>query len=115
MDCRSQGRALLAGRIAVGLLVPSDRPLLELLQVRFVTKYPVKLALPKSHPEDRARMPIGAVWKPDSLIAAVKGRDTEGGVTFAEQENSTSFFGCQAAPSKRDACILLEGLMQIGS
>ena len=50
MDCLSQERALLEGRIAVGLLVPSDRPLLELLQVRLLTKYPVKLALPKSHP-----------------------------------------------------------------
>jgi DNA-binding transcriptional LysR family regulator len=34
MDCISQERALLEGRIAVGLLVPSDRPVLELLQVR---------------------------------------------------------------------------------
>src|ERR1700693_287036 len=50
MDCISQERALLEGRIAVGLLVPSDRPLLELLQVRLLTKYPGKLALPKSHP-----------------------------------------------------------------
>jgi DNA-binding transcriptional LysR family regulator len=50
MDCLSQERALLEGRIAVGLLVPSDRPLLELLQVRLLTKYPLKLALPKSHP-----------------------------------------------------------------
>jgi hypothetical protein len=45
MDCISQERALLEGRIAVGLLVPSDRPLLELLQVRLLPKYPVKLAL----------------------------------------------------------------------
>src|ERR1700730_7926180 len=50
MDCLSQERALLEGRIALGLLVPSDRPLLELLKVRILTKYPVKLALPKSHP-----------------------------------------------------------------
>jgi DNA-binding transcriptional LysR family regulator len=50
MDCISQEMALLDGRIAVGLLVPSDRPLLELLQLRFLIKYRVKLALPKSHP-----------------------------------------------------------------
>src|ERR1700722_8085444 len=50
MDCISQERALLDGRIAVGLLVPSDRPLLELLQVRFLIKYRVRLALPKCHP-----------------------------------------------------------------
>jgi DNA-binding transcriptional LysR family regulator len=50
MDCLSQERALLEGRIGVGLLVPSDRPSLELLQVRLLIKYPVKLALPKSHP-----------------------------------------------------------------
>jgi DNA-binding transcriptional LysR family regulator len=34
----------------VGILVPSDRPVLELLQVRLLIKYPVRLALPKSHP-----------------------------------------------------------------
>ena len=59
MDCISQERALLEGRIAVGLLVPSDRPLLELLQVRLLTKYPVKLALPKSHPHaDKPEIPL---------------------------------------------------------
>jgi DNA-binding transcriptional LysR family regulator len=50
MDCISQEEALIDGRIAVGLLVPSDRPLLELLQVRFLIKYRVRLALPKCHP-----------------------------------------------------------------
>ena len=50
MDCISQEMALLDGRISVGLLVPSDRPLLELLQIRFLIKYRVRLALPKSHP-----------------------------------------------------------------
>jgi DNA-binding transcriptional LysR family regulator len=50
MDSVSQERALLEGRIAVGILVPSDRPMLELLHVRFLIKYPVRLALPKSHP-----------------------------------------------------------------
>jgi DNA-binding transcriptional LysR family regulator len=59
MDCISQERALLEGRIAVGLLVPSDHPLLELLQVRLLTKYPVKLALPKSHPHaDKPEIPL---------------------------------------------------------
>jgi DNA-binding transcriptional LysR family regulator len=59
MDRISQERALLEGRIAVGLLVPSDRPLLELLQVRLLTKYPVKLALPKSHPHaDKPEIPL---------------------------------------------------------
>jgi hypothetical protein len=115
MDCISQERALLEGRIAVGLLVPTDRPLLELLQVRFLTKYSVKLALPKSHPEDGARMPVGAVWKPDSLIAPVQGRNTEGGVTSRSKKILPPSLECQAAPSKRDAWILLEGLMQIGS
>src|SRR5258708_39535267 len=38
------------GRISVGILVPSDRPVLELLKVRLLIKYPVSLALPKSHP-----------------------------------------------------------------
>ena len=68
MDCLSQERALLEGRIAVGLLVPSDRPLLELLQVRLLTKYPVKLALPKSHPHaDKPEIPL-SLLKEDSFI-----------------------------------------------
>jgi DNA-binding transcriptional LysR family regulator len=50
MDSVSQERALLEGRIAVGILVPSDRPVLELLHFRFLIKFPVRLALPKSHP-----------------------------------------------------------------
>src|SRR5271170_8100806 len=50
MDSVTQERALLEGRISVGILVPSDRPVLELLQVRLLIKYPVFLALPKSHP-----------------------------------------------------------------
>src|ERR1700693_1179118 len=68
MDCISQERALLEGRIAVGLLVPSDRPLLELLQVRLLTKYPVKLALPKSHPHaDKPEIPL-SLLKEESFI-----------------------------------------------
>jgi DNA-binding transcriptional LysR family regulator len=50
MDSVAQEKALLEGRISVGILVPSDRPVLELLQVRVLIKYPVRLALPKSHP-----------------------------------------------------------------
>ena len=49
MDSVSQERALLEGRISVGILVPTDRPVLELLHVRLLIKYPVGLALPKSH------------------------------------------------------------------
>ena len=51
MDSISQERALLEGRISVGILVPSDRPVLELLHVRLLIKYPASLALPKSHPQ----------------------------------------------------------------
>jgi DNA-binding transcriptional LysR family regulator len=50
MDFATQERALLEGRIAVGILVPSNRPVLELLKVRLLIEYPVSLALPKSHP-----------------------------------------------------------------
>jgi DNA-binding transcriptional LysR family regulator len=50
MDSVTQEKALLEGRISVGILVPSDRPVLELLRFRFLIKYPVSLALPKSHP-----------------------------------------------------------------
>jgi DNA-binding transcriptional LysR family regulator len=59
MDSVAQERALLEGRISVGILVPSDRPVLELLHVRFLVKYPVRLALPKSHPHaDKPEIPI---------------------------------------------------------
>ena len=50
MDSVSQEKALLEGRISVGILVPSDRPVMELLRVQLLIKYPVSLALPKSHP-----------------------------------------------------------------
>src|SRR6202521_6191486 len=50
MDFATQERALIEGRIAVGILVPSNRPVLELLKVRLLIEYPVSLALPKSHP-----------------------------------------------------------------
>jgi DNA-binding transcriptional LysR family regulator len=50
MDSISQESALLEGRISVGILLPSDRPVLELLRVRLLIKYPASLALPKSHP-----------------------------------------------------------------
>jgi DNA-binding transcriptional LysR family regulator len=49
MDTLAQERALIEGRIAVGILVPSDRPVLELLRFRLLVKYPVSLALPKAH------------------------------------------------------------------
>jgi DNA-binding transcriptional LysR family regulator len=59
MDSLSQERALLEGRISVGILVPGDRPVLELLRVRFLTKYSVRLALPKSHPHaDKPEIPL---------------------------------------------------------
>src|SRR6202795_3084666 len=45
MDTLSQERASIEGRIAVGILVPSDRPVLELLRIRLLVKYPVSLAL----------------------------------------------------------------------
>jgi DNA-binding transcriptional LysR family regulator len=50
MDSVSQERTLIEGRISVGILVPSDRPILGLLHVRLLIKYPVSLAVPKSHP-----------------------------------------------------------------
>ena len=59
MDTLSQERALIEGRISVGILVPSDRPVLELLRVRLLVKYPVSLALPKSHPHaDKPQNPL---------------------------------------------------------
>src|SRR6202011_2094002 len=39
------------GRIAVGILVLSDRPILELLRVQQLVQHPVTVALPQSHPQ----------------------------------------------------------------
>ena len=59
MDTLTQEPALIEGRIAVGILVPSDRPVLELLRVRLLVKYPVSLALPKSHLHaDKPQIPL---------------------------------------------------------
>ena len=59
MDFESQERALLEGRISVGILEPGDRPVLKLLQVRLLIEYPVRLALPKSHPyADKPEIPL---------------------------------------------------------
>jgi DNA-binding transcriptional LysR family regulator len=52
MDPEAQERALLDGRIAVGILVLlSDRPILELLRVQQLIQHPVTVALPESHPQ----------------------------------------------------------------
>src|SRR6202521_1303888 len=68
MDCVSQERELLERRISVGILVPSDRPVLELLHVRFLIKYPVSLALAKSHPHaDKPVIPL-ALLKEEPFI-----------------------------------------------
>src|ERR1700680_2303686 len=59
MESVSQEGPLREGRISVGILVQSDRPVLELLQVRLLIKYPVRLALPKSHPHaDKPEIPL---------------------------------------------------------
>ena len=59
MDSVAQERALIEGRISVGILVPNDRPVLELLHVRLLIKYPVSLALPKDHPyANQAEIPL---------------------------------------------------------
>jgi DNA-binding transcriptional LysR family regulator len=51
MGAIAQERALLDGRIAVGILVLSDRPILELLSVQLLIEHPVTVALPKSYPQ----------------------------------------------------------------
>jgi DNA-binding transcriptional LysR family regulator len=61
MDPAAQERALLDGRIAVGILVLSDRPILELLSVQLLKEHPVTVALPKSHPQavrSQIRLPV---------------------------------------------------------
>ena len=73
MDSISQERALLEGRISVGILVPSDRPVLELLHVRLLIKYPASLGRRAAaedtcercgFPESDARgQSVGACWR----------------------------------------------------
>jgi DNA-binding transcriptional LysR family regulator len=61
MHAEEQERALLDGRIAVGILVLSDRPILELLSAELLIEHPVTVALPKSHPhaaQSEIRLPI---------------------------------------------------------
>jgi DNA-binding transcriptional LysR family regulator len=61
MDPEAQERALLDGRIAVGILVLSDRPILELLKVQLLVEHPVTVALSKSHPHaslPEIRLPV---------------------------------------------------------
>ena len=68
MDSISQERALFEGRISVGILVPSDRPVLELLHVHLLIKYPARLALPKFHPHaDKREIPL-ALLKEEPFI-----------------------------------------------
>jgi DNA-binding transcriptional LysR family regulator len=72
MDSVSQERALLEGRISVGILVPSDRPVLELLHVRLLIKYPVRLALPKSHPHaNKSEIPL-SLLKEEAFIGLTR-------------------------------------------
>jgi DNA-binding transcriptional LysR family regulator len=68
IDSVSQENALLEGRIAVGILVLSERPVLGLLRSRLLFNDPVILALPKSHPHaNKAQIPL-ALLKEESFI-----------------------------------------------
>ncbi len=51
MDPETQERALLDGRIAMGILVLTDRPILELLSIQLLTEHRVTVALPRSYPQ----------------------------------------------------------------
>jgi hypothetical protein len=51
MDPETQERALLDGRIALGILVLTDRPILKLLSVQLLIEHAVTVALPKSCPQ----------------------------------------------------------------
>jgi len=46
---------LLDGRIAVGILVLSDRPILELLRAELLKEHPVIVALPNRIPKPFSR------------------------------------------------------------
>src|SRR5260370_2394066 len=69
MDSVSQERALLEGRISVGILVPSDRPVLELLHVRPLINYPVSLALPRSHAHaNKSEIPLSLLKEEPFIV-----------------------------------------------
>ena len=60
MDGEAQEKALLEGRIDVGLFLWGERPVLQLLQVRHLLDYPVRVALPRTHPlVERSTLPLG--------------------------------------------------------
>jgi DNA-binding transcriptional LysR family regulator len=60
MDGTAQERALLQGLIDVGLLLWGERPVLQLLQVRHLLDYPVRVALPQAHPlAEHSTLPLG--------------------------------------------------------
>ena len=60
-EALEQERALLGGRIAVGILVLSDRPILELLSAKLLIEHRVNVALPQSHSQavrPEIRLPV---------------------------------------------------------
>jgi DNA-binding transcriptional LysR family regulator len=60
LDGATQERTLLEERIDLGLLVPGERPVLQLLQVRPLLEYPARVALPQGHPlAQRSPVPLG--------------------------------------------------------
>jgi DNA-binding transcriptional LysR family regulator len=68
MDTLAQEQALIEGRISVGILVPSSRPVSKLLRVRVLAKHPVLLALPESHPQaERPKVSL-SLLKEESFI-----------------------------------------------
>jgi len=69
MDPETQERALLDGRIAVGILVLGDRPILELLRVQLLMEHPVTVALPKSHPQQPCRRSVCQFSKSNLSLA----------------------------------------------
>jgi DNA-binding transcriptional LysR family regulator len=60
MDGGSQEKALLEGRIDVGLLLQGERPVLQLLRGRPLLEYPARVALPQVHHlAERSPVPFG--------------------------------------------------------
>jgi DNA-binding transcriptional LysR family regulator len=68
LDGAAQERALLEGRIDLGLLVPGERPVLQLLQVQPLLEYPARVALPAVHPlAQRSPVPL-ALLRNEPLV-----------------------------------------------
>jgi hypothetical protein len=106
MDSVAQERAILEGRISVGILVPSDRPVLELLRVRILIKFFGTMFLNRPcyscPPNLRQRMPINSILISRKQCSLAPGHCA---LTFDDGPAGKVTFGVKA-------CFCLVGLVR---